>query len=157
MRDDFTRVAVLVADSHPEDRMVFRQAFAEARMYIDLRFAVDAADLRDYLRRRGSYAVRRIDAPCPDLILLDLDLADENGLEILQEIKSAPEFEAIPVIAMTGSTPRQQVHQAHALGATSVVVKPKSYKAIRDMVRCLEGYWHQATDLEACGVEASVA
>lgn len=38
-------------------------------------------------------------APCPDLILLDLNLPKKDGRQVLAEITAAPNLKHIPVIA----------------------------------------------------------
>ena len=63
--------------------------------------------------------------PRPDLVLLDLDLPDGNGLDFFDHMASD-----IPVLAMTASTDADLARQLQALG-TCYVIKPVS---ARDLI-----------------------
>ncbi|MGA2142072.1 MAG: response regulator [Brevinematales bacterium] len=60
----------------------------------------------------------------PDLILLDLNLPDYHGFEILKKIKAYPAAAHIPVIIITMSSAASDVEQAHTIGAQSYILKP---------------------------------
>jgi len=54
------RITILMADDDPEDSMLTRDAWEEARLANDLRFVGDGEELMDYLHRRGDYADPRL-------------------------------------------------------------------------------------------------
>lgn len=58
--------------------------------------------------------------PRPDLVLLDLELPDGNGLNFFDQVASD-----VPVLAMTASTDADLARQLQALGAR-YVIKPVS-------------------------------
>ena len=60
----------------------------------------------------------------PDLIFLDLNLAPLSGLELLERIRSDPKLETVPVIIVSGSQNREDVHRAYRLGANCYLTKP---------------------------------
>lgn len=57
----------------------------------------------------------------PDLIMLDVHVAGEETLSILEELKSDPQFEDIPVLMISGMELRDQ---CLALGAADFILKP---------------------------------
>ncbi len=57
-----------------------------------------------------------------DLVLLDLGLPGENGVEILQEIKST--FPSIEVVILTGQNDTKQAVECMRLGAADYILKP---------------------------------
>lgn len=60
----------------------------------------------------------------PSLILLDLLMPGEGGLEVLRKIKSNPSTKEIPVIVITVSTEEEDLRVAFELGAHDFVNKP---------------------------------
>ncbi len=81
--------------------------------------------------------------PHPDLVLLDLDLPDGNGLTFFEQV--APN---VPVLAMTASTDADLARQLQALGAR-YIIKPITARDLLNMVNAslAEGGAHDvATD-----------
>ena len=131
---------ILVTDDDEEDRMLTREALAEARLPNDPRFVVDGDDLLDYLYRRGAYAGAQA-APYPDLILLDLKMPRKDGFEALREIKADPRLRRIPVVVLTTSTAEEDVTRAYDLGVNSFIIKPVTFDGFVDAMRSLGNYW----------------
>ena len=65
---------LLVEDSAGDIRLT-RKAFKDANVHISLHVAMDGIEAMAFLRREGKHA----DAPCPDLIMLDLNLPKKDG------------------------------------------------------------------------------
>ena len=60
----------------------------------------------------------------PDLILLDHELPDGTGIDILHQLRSEPALAGIPVIVVTGSESRQVLTACFAAGAADYIRKP---------------------------------
>lgn len=52
-------------------------------------------------RSTAQTAVTSLDAGLPELIILELQLADHNGVEFLYELRSYPEWDGVPVVLHT--------------------------------------------------------
>ncbi len=63
-------------------------------------------------------------ATVPDVILLDHELPDATGLDILRQLRSEPALAGIPVIVVTGSESRQVLTACFAAGAADYIRKP---------------------------------
>lgn len=59
-----------------------------------------------------------------DLILLDMHMPGKDGLNILQELKSNPEYEYLPIIMLTADTDEQILEKCFYHGAMDFINKP---------------------------------
>ena len=66
----------------------------------------------------------------PLLILLDINLPDISGIDLLTLIKSDKDLSNIPVVILTGSNEDQDIQKSYDLGASSYLVKPISSNAL---------------------------
>ncbi|MCA0374719.1 MAG: EAL domain-containing protein [Gemmatimonadetes bacterium] len=64
------------------------------------------------------------DTTRPDLILLDHDLPDATGLEVLARLQAAPRLAEVPVIVVTGSERRDVLTACFSAGAADYLRKP---------------------------------
>lgn len=113
---------VAVVDDCPQVRKLIRARLKEER--VELLFAEGGA--------AGLELVRRT---LPDLVLLDVDMPDVNGMEVIRQLKSDPATHHIPVIFLTGeSTPEAKV-AGFDLGAVDYVTKPFEPAELRARVR----------------------
>ena len=76
----------------------------------------------------------------PDLILLDLDMPEMNGLEFLSYVRSSEKFSSIPVIRATGRKEKEVVSECIGAGASDYIVKPFERQALISKIeRCIFG------------------
>jgi DNA-binding response OmpR family regulator len=68
----------------------------------------------------------------PDIILLDLILPKKNGFEVLEELKTDPEFRSIPVVVLSNLGEDDNIKKAIYLGAADYFVK--SQHPIKEVV-----------------------
>ncbi len=68
------------------------------------------------------------------LVLLDLRLPRSDGWAVLEQMKSEPEFSAIPVVVFTASAGVPQRDRARSMGAADYLVKPLSAASLKDTV-----------------------
>ncbi len=66
----------------------------------------------------------------PDLILLDINLPDISGIDLLTHIKEDFRYRQIPVVILTGSNVDEDIQKTYDLGASSYLVKPISNDAL---------------------------
>ena len=60
----------------------------------------------------------------PDLVLLDIMLPDEDGLEILKKLRQVPETRRVPVIMVTAKTTEIDKVKGLDMGADDYITKP---------------------------------
>jgi CheY-like chemotaxis protein len=72
----------------------------------------------------GALALRTLRKRQADLILMDLEMPDMDGLETLRRLKASPQFAGIPVMMVTGQSGKEMVVDCLKAGAVDFVVKP---------------------------------
>jgi two-component system, chemotaxis family, response regulator Rcp1 len=101
-----------------------------------IRAALDAASVQADLRviKDGEVAIRFIDqtdsdngAPCPDLVILDLNLPRMHGSEVLQHLRKSRRCFRAFVIAVSSSDSAQDRTEMLSLGANGYFHKPFAY------------------------------
>lgn len=60
----------------------------------------------------------------PDLVLLDLNLPDMGGDEVLRHLREDPGLQEVPVVMISGDAMPGQISHLLALGATDYITKP---------------------------------
>ena len=69
----------------------------------------------------------------PDLILLDINMPDINGLDLAERLKKDPQIGDIPIIFISALSNSSDVAKGFAVGAVDYITKP--YKAEEARVR----------------------
>jgi len=77
----------------------------------------------------------------PHLILLDLRLPKVDGLEVLKEVKTNPDYMKIPVVILTTSDKETDIARAYHLHANSYLVKPVNFENFTELMEILGFYW----------------
>jgi response regulator of citrate/malate metabolism len=80
----------------------------------------------------GATAYDLIVAEKPDLVLLDLYLPDENGLELFARLQQLPRGAKTDVFIITAARDSQNVREALQLGAVHYIVKPFTHRQLAE-------------------------
>lgn len=78
-------------------------------------------------------------SPMPDLALLDVNLPDTNGFDILRNLKAHPALRAMPAIMVTAEAKRESVLRGLIGGADGYITKPFERGALVDGVKAVLG------------------
>jgi|CXWL01.1.fsa_nt_gi CheY-like chemotaxis protein len=91
--------------------------------------AFDAAGLGALLKKHG----------LPDVVLLDVELPNVSGLQILSRIRKHPKMRAIPVLMVTSRAEMSDVVRGLSLGANGYLSKPVAVESLRSILRQILG------------------
>ncbi|MBN8554751.1 MAG: response regulator [Deltaproteobacteria bacterium] len=97
----------------------------------------DGDQAMNFLNRVDAF----VEAPIPDLIILDLNLPRRGGREILKEIKENPRFQQIPVVILTSSDSESDVMACLRLHANAYVTKALDLFQFVEVLHSLEKFW----------------
>lgn len=84
------------------------------------------ANLASYCFQNGQSAMQSIEKIAPDLIILDFDLPDIKGLELIHLIRAIESLKETPIITVTGQGKVGLKNDLLAAGAREVYTKPFS-------------------------------
>ena len=79
--------------------------------------------------------------PPVDLILLDLNLPDVSGFEVLRRLRTEPKTRGVPVVVLSSSQDNDDVRRAYECGANSFVSKSQNPEQMIRQLRLLPVYW----------------
>ena len=82
----------------------------------------------------GKTGLEMIGRVNPDIIILDWNLPDIMGFDVLKQIKSNIKYSHLPVIVLTGHSNPKVVKEAITLGASYFIVKPSKGELILNKV-----------------------
>lgn len=71
------------------------------------------------------------------LILLDLNLPDMTGVDILRRLKATERTRRLPVIILTTTDDRREIAKCYDLGANVYITKPLNYDSFANAIRQL--------------------
>jgi CheY-like chemotaxis protein len=71
------------------------------------------------------------------LILLDLNLPDMTGIEILRRVKETSHLKCTPVVVLTTTDDAQEIKRCYELGCNVYITKPVNYESFANAIRQL--------------------
>jgi len=111
---------ILIVEDNPADARLLEEVFRMASMKTSRSVVRDGAEAMAYLRKQGQFK----DAPRPDLILLDLNMPEKDGREVVHEIKNDRQLSEIPLVVMSGSRDLDELARLECEGVGQALVKP---------------------------------
>lgn len=135
---------ILLVEDNPGDVRFVQEALKEEKLYpYHLHVAMDGLEALDFLYRRGKH----VQAPSPDLILLDLNIPKKDGHEVLEIIKGDVYLRCIPTIIMTSSSLEDDIRRSYCLHANSYIIKPTDIDEFITILKQLEVFWFTVATL----------
>ena len=136
-------IEILLIEDSPSDANLTMQSLQQAKITNRLHWVEEGEAAMDFLYQRGEY----INAPRPDLIVLDLNLPGMDGREILADVKADPDLRRIPVVVLTTSSNEEDVFRSYDLNANCYVTKPFNVQQFIQVVQLISDFWLTAVKL----------
>ncbi|SDO74994.1 Response regulator receiver domain-containing protein [Halomonas shengliensis] len=112
MNDHAPRQKILMVED--EEDIAFLLRFLLERHGFSVRHAADGRQALAALEEES----------VPDLVLLDVMLPYHDGLEVIEQLRRRPAWQAVPVVMLTAKAREVDVVRALELGADDYVTKP---------------------------------
>ncbi|GEO11305.1 response regulator [Segetibacter aerophilus] len=117
MKDSFT---ILLADDDPDDQELIIHAFSEVASTFNLHVVNDGQQVLDFLTTTS-------DNKLPCLIVLDYNMPELNGAQVLQHLTGHERYKAIPKIILSTSSNPKYIDDCMHKGAHAYRVKPDNF------------------------------
>ncbi len=132
-----SRLDVLLVEDSAGDVRLTLEAFRASDMDIRFHVAVDGTEAMAFLKQEGA----NVEAPRPDLILLDLNMPKMDGREVLAQIKADAALKHIPTVILTTSEAEADIIYSYQLQANCYLTKPVQLEAFDGLVKIISEFW----------------
>lgn len=130
-------IDILLVEDNAGDARLAKDAMRESKISNNLYHVFDGVEAMDFLNKQGNY----LEAPRPDLILLDLNLPRMDGREVLATIKNDQNLKRIPVVILTTSNDEADIFRSYNLHANCYITKPIGLDQFIQVVKSIEDFW----------------
>ncbi len=124
---------VLVVEDTEEDVEAIARAIGRSHPTVRLEFLRAGSDVLPWLTAPG--------APRPDLVLLDLNMPGEGGLDVIRRVRADPGLAGLTLIVFTSSEDQADADACYAAGADSYIYKPINFALFQTVLRQTLDYW----------------
>lgn len=109
------------------------------RNFLDgnLHVCTNGTEALEFLRQETKYG----EAPKPSLVLLDLNMPQIDGWEVLRQMKADEKLRSIPVLVLTTSESQRDVNLAYQLGASCFLTKPQDLDEFFGLMAAIQEFW----------------
>ncbi len=143
-------IEILLVEDNPGDVDLTMDAMEHSKLHNKVSVVNDGVEALSFLRRKNKY----VNAPRPDLVLLDLNLPKKDGREVLAEIKADEDLKRIPVVILTSSTDEEDIFRAYGLHVNCFITKPIDLNQFVKVVQAIESFWFSIVKLPPKGAKA---
>ncbi len=130
------RISIVVVEDNPTDVFLINEALVAHGLHADITVCDDGD--------KAIGLIGRIEAeesePCPQLILLDLNLPGTDGFAVLERLRKGPRCAAIRVIVMSSSAVPSDRNRSISLGADAYFQKQMEYSASLEIGAMIRGF-----------------
>lgn len=136
--------------AHSASRILFVDDDPILREFAKVHLTTESAEVETACD--GDGALRALAEFDPDIVLLDLEMPQMDGFEVLARMRSQAPYAHVPVIVVTGREDVAAIDRAYQTGATAFVAKPINWRLLNYQIR----YVHRShqEELRLVGAEA---
>jgi CheY-like chemotaxis protein len=131
---------ILLVEDKADDRDLITRALKRINCPLVIQTAETGKEAIAYVRGEGLYADRQ-NYPIPVLILMDLQLPDMKGTEIIQKLRAESQTRWVPMILITGNEGPGVASAGYRAGASAVLGKPYSLEELEQQMTAVCDFW----------------
>jgi two-component system, chemotaxis family, response regulator Rcp1 len=134
---------VLLVEDSPSDANLIMTHVQRAHSTSQFFWVEDGESAIDYLHQQEEYS----QSSRPDLILLDLNLPQMSGHDVLEHIKADSTLKQIPVLILTTSDYPADISRAYNLHVNCYLTKPADAQQFKNLTQAIGDFWFHAVQL----------
>ena len=119
---------ILLGEDDADDEELLKEVFTTLDNSFSMRFANNGRKLVTHLEQLP-------DSDLPCLIILDYNMPELNGADILKSLKAQARYDSIPKIIWSTSGSETYKRLCLELGACEYIIKPSSFKELTEVAR----------------------
>ncbi len=125
-------VTILLIEDDPGHARLIEKNIRRAGVNNEIVHVSDGTTALAHLADRPDSLAQR-----PLLVLLDLNLPDMSGTDILRRIKDDPDLRTVPVVVLTTTDDKVEIQRCYDLGCNCYITKPVDYESFATAIRQL--------------------
>ena len=129
---------ILLIEDNPGDVLLVQRALEEHHIPNQLKVIADGEQALRFVNDMGKHG----EPPCPDVLVLDLNLPKADGLQVLRRFRSNDDCQTTPVIVVSSSDAPNDRESCAALGIDHYFRKPvdlNSYLLLGAIIKSVAG------------------
>jgi CheY-like chemotaxis protein len=128
-------VTILLIEDDPGHARLIEKNVRRAGVSNEIVPFADGTTALRYLFARGDDGARTASPAL--LVLLDLNLPDMSGIDILRQIKEDAHLRSVPVVVLTTTDDKLEIKRCYDLGCNVYITKPVDYDGFAQAIRQL--------------------
>lgn len=136
-------VDILLVEDNPGDVRLIEEAFEETDTETRVHAVTDGREAIELVTDESAAGLPSI----PDLALIDLNLPQKDGCEVLEAIRGEPRFRGLPVVILTNSESSEDITRCYDARANAYLTKPVDPDEFVSLVQTVEQFWFEQAQL----------
>ena len=138
---------ILLIEDRTEDIHMVEQAITANQLANRIIVAKNSVEATMYLRQCAAVGPmdEHHEVTSPGLILLDVNMSEHRGLDILHDLRTDKKLMTIPIVILTNSLEETDLACTMAHGVTGYFLKPMDAAQLRKVVKDVEEHWSLLT------------
>jgi len=128
-----TNKRILLIEDCPAQAKLAQLAFQEMDIPNSIVHYSNGYQLLDHIKEQG---IRDI-----AYVLLDLNMPEINGKEVLRTIQKNDTYKALPVLIYSSSSHEDEIEECYALGAKAYIRKPMDFFRFKELMQKTYDFW----------------